>query len=242
VRTSRHSAVVLRVPRISHPLEVKLDLKLTSIELQRSAALKLDWAKIGTSLGLRGQTATSLLAFKKRNEDARRRVQQLSELPSKVDFAHYKSVLKNQAVVDEIEKHFASFKPATYDVGRQIKAIEAFEAQAVKNAEETKGRVDLELKDLEKTLKNIEEARPFDELTVVCIRGHRMCRIVGLMFGDFRTKLQLHNHKSTRRQPSLFQRADGRYQDTRYANFRTVLCLDDYLTNSQEKFGDLSIL
>jgi F-type H+-transporting ATPase subunit d len=38
----------------------------------------------------------------------------------------------------------------------------------VKNAEETKGRVDLELKDLEKTLKNIEEARPFDELTVVC--------------------------------------------------------------------------
>ena len=79
--------------------------------------------------------------------------------------------MKNQAVVDEIEKHFNSFKPATYDVGRQIKAIEAFEAQALKNAEETKGRVDLELKDLEKTLKNIEEARPFDELTVVCFTG-----------------------------------------------------------------------
>lgn len=96
---------------------------------------------------------------------------QLSEQPSKVDFAHYRSILKNQAVVDEIEKHFNSFKPATYDVGRQIKAIEAFEAQALKNADETKGRVDLELKDLEKTLKNIEEARPFDELTVVCITG-----------------------------------------------------------------------
>jgi len=53
----------------------------------------------------------------------------------------------------------------TYDVGRQIKAIEAFEAQAVKNAEETKGRVDLELKDLAKTLENIESARPFEELT-----------------------------------------------------------------------------
>lgn len=39
----------------------------------------------------------------------------------------------------------------------------------MKNAEETKGRVELELKDLEKTLKNIEEARPFDELTVVCL-------------------------------------------------------------------------
>jgi F-type H+-transporting ATPase subunit d len=138
---------------------------------QRSAALKLDWAKVTTSLGLRGQTVTSLQAFKKRNEDARRRVTLLSEQSSKVDFAHYRSILKNQAVVDEIEKHFNSFKPATYDVGRQIKAIEAFEAQALKNAEETKGRVDLELKDLEKTLKNIEEARPFDELTVVCFTG-----------------------------------------------------------------------
>jgi F-type H+-transporting ATPase subunit d len=137
--------------------------------LQRSAALKLDWAKVTSSLGLRGQTVTSLQAFKKRNEDARRRVTQLSEQSSKVDFAHYRSILKNKAVVDEIEKHFNSFKPATYDVGRQIKAIEAFEAQALKNAEETKGRVDLELKDLEKTLKNIEEARPFDELTVVCV-------------------------------------------------------------------------
>lgn len=41
----------------------------------------------------------------------------------------------------------------------------------MKNAEETKGRVDLELKDLEKTLKNIEEARPFEDLTVVRIHG-----------------------------------------------------------------------
>ncbi|EKD14574.1 uncharacterized protein L3040_000097 [Drepanopeziza brunnea f. sp. 'multigermtubi'] len=132
----------------------------------RSAALKLDWAKVTQSLGLRGQTAASLQAFKKRNDDARRRVQILSEQPSKVDFAHYRGVLKNQAVIDEIEKHFSTFKPATYDVGRQIKAIEAFEAQAVKNAEETKGRVDMELKDLEATLKNIQTARPFDELTV----------------------------------------------------------------------------
>ena len=53
-------------------------------------------------------------------------------------------------------------------MGRQLKAIEAFEAQAVKNAEETKGLVDKELGDLAKTLKNIEEARPFEDLTVVC--------------------------------------------------------------------------
>lgn len=93
-------------------------------------------------------------------------MQILSEQPQTVDFKHYRSVLKNTAVIDDIEKQFSSFKPATYDVSRQIKAIEAFEQQAMTSAEETKKVVDNELKDLEKTLKNIEEARPFDQLTV----------------------------------------------------------------------------
>ena len=69
--------------------------------------------------------------------------------------------------MDEIERQFKAFKSQTYDVGRQLKAIEAFEAQAVKSAEETKEVVDRELKDLDKTLRNIEEARPFVDLTVV---------------------------------------------------------------------------
>ena len=55
-------------------------------------------------------------------------------------------------------------------MGRQINAIEAFEVQAVKSAEETKGRVDGELRELEATLKNIETARPFEDLTVVSIK------------------------------------------------------------------------
>ncbi|KAI0849892.1 hypothetical protein F5Y00DRAFT_234102 [Daldinia vernicosa] len=132
----------------------------------RSAALKLDWIKVTSSLGLRGQTVAGLQAFKQRNENARRKLQALSELPTTVDFAYYRSVLKNQAVVDEIEKRFTAFKPAQYDVARQLKAIEAFEIEAIKNAQSTKEKVDLELKDLEATLKNIETARPFEELTV----------------------------------------------------------------------------
>ncbi|GAD91575.1 hypothetical protein PVAR5_0147 [Paecilomyces variotii No. 5] len=132
----------------------------------RSAALKLDWTKVTGSLGIRGQTAASLQAFKKRNDDARRKVQVLSEQPQTVDFAHYRKILKNQAIVDELENHFKSFKPATYDVNRQLKAIDAFEAQAIKNAEETKGKVEAELSNLQKTLENIETARPFEDLTV----------------------------------------------------------------------------
>jgi hypothetical protein len=134
---------------------------------QRSAVLKLDWTKLSTQLGLKGSTVTALQAFKKRNDDARRKVQVLSEQPTSIDFQHYRSTLKNQQIVDEIERQFKAFKPQTYDVGRQLKAIEAFEAQAVKSAEETKEVVDRELKDLDKTLRNIEEARPFEDLTVV---------------------------------------------------------------------------
>jgi F-type H+-transporting ATPase subunit d len=144
------------------PLDIATFLKMAT----RSAALKLDWTKVTSSLGLRGQTVSSLQAFKKRNEDVRRKVQHLSEQPTTVDFSQYRSVLKNQAIVDEIEKRFNAFKPVTYDVSRQLKAIDAFEAEAVKNAEATKQAVDLELKDLAATLKNIEEARPFEDLTV----------------------------------------------------------------------------
>ena len=131
--------------------------------------MKLDWANLGTKLGLRGSTANALANFKKRNDDARRRLQQLQEQPQSVDFASYRSQLKNQDIVAEMEKHVNGFQVKKYDVSRQIKAIEAFEAQAVKSAEETKGKVDAEIQDLEKTLKNIETARPFEDLTVVCI-------------------------------------------------------------------------
>lgn len=55
-------------------------------------------------------------------------------------------MLKNTAIVDEIEGHFKRFRPKTYDVERQVKAIEAFETQAMKSAAETKSVVDGELK------------------------------------------------------------------------------------------------
>lgn len=72
--------------------------------------------------------------------------------------------------MDEIEGHFKGFKPKTYDVGRQVKAIEAFEAQAMKGAQQTREQVDREVQSLEKALRDIETARPFEDLTVVCLR------------------------------------------------------------------------
>ncbi|GAM82874.1 hypothetical protein ANO11243_008600 [Dothideomycetidae sp. 11243] len=136
------------------------------MSVARSAASKLDWARLGPQLGLKGSTLSALVAFKKRNDDARRKVAQLSEQSTTVDFAHYRGILKNTAVIDEMEKQLNAFQPKKYDVNRQIKAIDAFQAQAVKSAEETKTLVDQQLKDLDKTLANIEGARNFEELTV----------------------------------------------------------------------------
>lgn len=125
------------------------------------------------------------MSFKKRNDEARRRLQVLSEQAQTVDFGQYRSALKNTAIVDEIERRFKGFKPATYDVDRQLRAIDAFEAQAVKSAEQTKAVVDAELKDLEATLKNIEEARPFEDLTVVCLFDIAIVNCAGLPVSFF---------------------------------------------------------
>lgn len=53
-----------------------------------------------------------------------------------------------------------------------------FEAQAVQSAEETKLGVDEEVKSLERTLKNIDEARPFSDLTVVSIWDYQRLGII----------------------------------------------------------------
>lgn len=177
-----------------------------------------------TSLGLRGQTVASLQAFKSRNDNAKRKVQQLSELPTAVDFAQYRSTLKNQAVVDEIEKRFKAFKPATYDISRQLKAIDTFEAEAVKNAQATKEKVDLELQDLTKTLQNIEQARPFEDLTVVCTwlgLGLVNWEWIGeskMLMDLYRMMLPPLSLRSTRRPPSWFPEAAGASPDTRYVH------------------------
>lgn len=63
--------------------------------------------------------------------DAQRIQGQLASQPTTVDLAHYRSVLKNKAVVDEAEKLLKDFKPVTYDVTAHVKAIETFEAKAV---------------------------------------------------------------------------------------------------------------
>ncbi|KAG6838198.1 ATP synthase d subunit, partial [Tephrocybe sp. NHM501043] len=75
-------------------------------------------------------TISALQAFRKRNSEAQRLNVQYANQPTTIDFAHYRAVLKNKAVVDEAEKTLKEFKPVTYDVSAHLKAIETFEAKA----------------------------------------------------------------------------------------------------------------
>ncbi|KAG5654662.1 hypothetical protein H0H81_009910 [Sphagnurus paluster] len=132
----------------------------------KATAVAVDFARIYTSLGLGKETIASLQAFRKRNAEAHRLSTQYAAQPTTVDLAHYRSILKNKAVVDEAEKVLKEFKPVTYDVTTHLKAIETFEAKAVEKAKETEAKIDIELQELQATLANIEDARPFDQLTV----------------------------------------------------------------------------
>lgn len=77
------------------------------------------------------ETISALQAFRKRHADAVRVNHAQTTQLTTVDFAHYRSVLKNQAIVDEAEKLLKDFKPLSYDVSSYVKVIETFEAKAV---------------------------------------------------------------------------------------------------------------
>ncbi|KAF8897140.1 ATP synthase d subunit [Infundibulicybe gibba] len=132
---------------------------------QKATAAAVDFARIYTSLGLGKETIASLQAFRKRHSEAQRLSNHYAGQPTTVDTAHYRSVLKNTAIVDEAEKLLRDFKPITYDVNAHVKAIETFESKAVAKAKETEEKIDIELSELQTTLSNIESARPFDQLT-----------------------------------------------------------------------------
>ena len=95
----------------------------------RAAAKQIDWTKLSTSLPQ--ETAASLQAFRKRNDEAKRVLRELKEQSTAVDFSHYRKVLKNQAIVDQAEKAVQGFKPVAYNLDGQLKAIDQFEAKAV---------------------------------------------------------------------------------------------------------------
>ncbi|GAA96676.1 uncharacterized protein L969DRAFT_20022 [Mixia osmundae IAM 14324] len=134
--------------------------------MSKAAAAAVEWTRVYSKLGLSKETVSTLQAFRKRHDDARIANNGLKEQKADIDFAHYREVLKNKDVISQAEKLYNDFKPVDYDLGAQLKAIDAFEAKAVEAATQAESKIDTELQQLNGTLKDIEDARPFEDLTL----------------------------------------------------------------------------
>ncbi|KAI8826559.1 uncharacterized protein EV422DRAFT_490627 [Fimicolochytrium jonesii] len=127
-------------------------------------AVKVDWATLGQKL--KPDTLAAVNAFRRRHIELTKTVADLKDHATVIDFNHYRSVLKNSKVVDDAERAFTSFKPATYDLREQIRALDAQQQKAVAAAQKTQQKVKGEVDELKVLLTNIETARPVDQLTV----------------------------------------------------------------------------
>lgn len=112
------------------------------------------------------ETVSEINAFRARHAAAATKNATLKSSTPTLDFARYKSVLKNQSALSEAEKVLSSFKPVTYDLGKITGVVDAFEARAVDSAKKTVEKIQSEQEGLEATLSNIKDARPFEDLTV----------------------------------------------------------------------------
>ncbi|KAJ9096362.1 hypothetical protein QFC21_005183 [Naganishia friedmannii] len=132
----------------------------------KNAVSKVDWTKITSGLGLGKETLTELGAFRARHAAAAAKNASLKASIPEVDLARYKSILKDQRAVEQAQKVLSEFKPVSYDVAKFTSAIDAFEGRAVEAAKATVNKISSEEKDLQSTLSNIQDARPFEDLTI----------------------------------------------------------------------------
>jgi F-type H+-transporting ATPase subunit d len=81
--------------------------------------------------------------------------------------------LKDQSAVQNAEKVLREFKAVDYDLSKWNGVVDAFEGKAVAAAKETLAKISKEEGSLKETLSNIQEARPFEDLTVSLVISAR---------------------------------------------------------------------
>ncbi|KAG5437734.1 hypothetical protein PCANB_000447 [Pneumocystis canis] len=132
----------------------------------RSTASKINWTKLRSCYKLNTTTISSLLEFQKRNIDAQTKVNLLQEQAQGINFSYYHSIIKDKTLLNEIEKDVKGFKPLKYNIDSQMKMINLLETKAFQSAKKMEYQIDLELIQLKKTLLNIQQARPIEDLTI----------------------------------------------------------------------------
>ncbi|KAL2912006.1 ATP synthase d subunit [Polyrhizophydium stewartii] len=135
-----------------------------SAKAAAATAARIDWTAL--SAKLKPDTVAAVNAFRRRHADAAKAVRELKDHQVSIDIERYRAVLKNQKVVEEAERALKSFRPATVDLTDQLRVIETHEAKAVAAAQATVSKISTELVELQDMIKNIDTARPLEQLTV----------------------------------------------------------------------------
>ncbi|KAJ1330694.1 hypothetical protein BSLG_009146 [Batrachochytrium salamandrivorans] len=128
------------------------------------AAARIDWSALSTKL--KPETMASVNSFRRRHSDLLKTVTDLREHQVTIDFTRYKSVLKNQKVVEEAERAIKGFRPATVDLSEQLRMVADQEAKAIAAAKKTTSKIEAEMVELKALLTNIETARPLEQMTM----------------------------------------------------------------------------
>jgi F-type H+-transporting ATPase subunit d len=94
-----------------------------------SLATKVNWGALSSKL--KPETVAAVNAFRRRQTDLQKTLDELKEQNTSIDFEHYRKILSNKKVVADAEKAFAAFRPATYDLSEQLRIIDQQEVKAV---------------------------------------------------------------------------------------------------------------
>ncbi|KAJ1889753.1 ATP synthase d subunit [Coemansia sp. RSA 376] len=132
----------------------------------RKFLTSINWPVVSSVLSKHTEITGSLAAFRKGYEEAERQLTQLKEADRAIDFDHYRRILKNNDIVDKLEKVARAQKIVKVDLADQLKTISVFEAKAIASAELYVKETAANLADLNETVANIETARPVTQLTV----------------------------------------------------------------------------
>ena len=154
------NATHVRTPR---PTPKPDDLFRPRLYLSQTPPARINKAQITNTCT---ETLTELQAFRARHTNAANKNAAIKASIPALDISAYKAVLKDQRAIELAEKTLSGFKPVSYDVSKWNGVVEAFEGKAVAAAKETVAKISAEEASLQKTLSNIQDARPFEDLTV----------------------------------------------------------------------------
>ncbi|PVU99606.1 hypothetical protein BB559_000564 [Furculomyces boomerangus] len=131
----------------------------------RKLVQAIDWPRVSAVLARKPEVVKSLSAFNKKFQEVDRELVLLKEQKLDLDFDHYRKVLKNKKIVDDMELKFKSYEIKKLDTKEHLKIIGEFESSATASATGYASELETKLSGLFETVGNIENARPVNQVT-----------------------------------------------------------------------------